>query len=254
MTLDWLQAFPDKDWCWGTIGDHLNMSSDWVDAFPDKPWDSFVREHGTNYPYRSCECECDCPCGHLEDYCSCKCYDYQPRCKWGSWTNTPIPTTYKDLEIANNRGELEMFSSDPIVTIDIILQYGIDKWHWGNHGISGNINITPEWIDIFSNQPWHWGLNRECGFDVGGISRNKAFSPKWIQTFPHKPWNWIEIQENPVPIWKSQFISNKTQELQKQKSAVQVIENWYLQCRYNPKYAYCRRKNKEKMDELMDEK
>lgn len=37
-------------------------------------------------------------------------------------------------------------------------------------------------------------------------------------------------------------IGKKTQQYIKQKEYVKKIENWFLECKYNPKYTYCRRK------------
>ena len=66
----------------------------------------------------------------------------------------------------------------------LIEKYPNKPWNWGEHGLSSNPSITPEFIEKHIDKPWNWG--------EFGLSKNPSITLKFIEKHIDKDWEWGE--------------------------------------------------------------
>ena len=75
------------------------------------------------------------------------------------------------------------------------------------------------------------------------MSCNKNLTLDFLYVYLYRPWNLFYLASNPMTVGKAQFKEEYTAALK--------IQQAYLQARYNPTYAYCRRKHIEFYQSLL---
>ena len=120
----------------------------------------------------------------------------------------------------NNPWDLDGFSCNPNLTMEIINANPDKPWRW--YGISCNPNITMADIKANPNKPWNWNY----------ISQNPNLTMEMINANPDKPWGWDWISRNKFTKSKVEFITQKYREY----LAAYRIQQWWHRIRMDPRH------------------
>jgi hypothetical protein len=116
-------------------------------------------------------------------------------------------------------------SSNPNITMDMVLSYPKLPWNW--HDLSTNPNITMDMVLSHPELPWNWfGLSSNPNITLDMILTNNMEDLNWydlsenpnitlemILSHPELYWDWEELSRNSMKTGKEKFIEEKVNEL-----------------------------------------
>ena len=131
--------------------------------------------------------------------------------EWWLISSNPIITIEDILNNPNNPWNWIGIAENPNITMSFILDNPDKPWVWSY--ISKNPNITMKDINNNPNEDWHWYE----------ISKNPSITMKDINENPEKPWNWFNIYRNTFTKDKEVFIDR----MYREHIAAILIQNAY---------------------------
>lgn len=127
-----------------------------------------------------------------------------------------------------------------------IVEANIDK-PWVFSLLFKNIEYDYDFIDKYYYKNWNWNHIFDCYKIENGIIPLK-FINKYISKCPSYVKNNVlkEIKLLKIKL----MINKKKEELKIKKQAVDKISYWFLKCKYNPNYKYCKNRLNKEYDSL----
>lgn len=278
LCLDWIKAFPDEKWIWGNTGisNNVNVTLDWLKQFPDKPWSWenlsrhpnfewqwFLQFPDKEWSWRLIVQHSNIGIPEIKYILVNKkmhpTYLVRMACHNPNFDIIWIPMLGRSFYDGTlTQKEWDTLCQAPQLQLSWLRTVLNGGWNW--QLLSQHPNFQIEWLETFPWQSW----------DMNLLSKHPNITPDWIQKHPKLKWcsfnlsnqdfwtfeliDWC-FQNHPhlihYFIWKNPFPAEKKRFANK-IFAVQKIENWWLQCLYNPKYWKCRQKREADLLSLHD--
>lgn len=181
LTVEWLKAFPHKDWTWLVLAVHPNFEPEWLQYAPADvrvPM-GVVAQHprwNPSWPGR-------CP----PERCLPQPLRGPPMYKL-TWDRSCLPWMLRPGNPLPKVGPPYAGVYNRIKNFDISWVTAMPgvRFLFGRGGLSAHPNFEPSWVDRYPDAGWYFGGN-------GGVSDSPKLDVSWIRRFPDRGWCGLSV-------------------------------------------------------------